>query len=138
MANSIPNITRWKEELMYGRLKKGFTEDESTKQIYQSDNYQIVSYPSIVNGKCNRGLKVELQHVNENDVFSESEIAIIKKYLPNYHIDHLQNVYPSKKAMKDGVKTNPMLDIFRLQQIQIELEEENILKKVKKSLDISK
>ena len=40
--------------------------------------------------------------------------------------------------MRKGVKLNPMLDIFRLQQIQIELEEENILKKVKKSLDISK
>ena len=136
MKNSVPIISKWKEQLMYSRLKNGFTKDESTKQIYQTDNYQIVSYPAIVNRKCNRGaLKVELQHISKGDKFSQSEIEIISKYLPNYHIDHLQNVYPSKKAMKDGVKTNPLLLIFKFQQIQIELEKENILQK---SLDILK
>ena len=132
MKNSIPSITRWKEELMYGRLEKGFTEDESTKQIYQSDNYQIAGYPAIVNGKITGNLIVELQHNNPNDVWNTTQIQIIKKHLPQAHFDKYNNVYPSSKVMRKGVKLNPMLDIFRLQQIQIELEEENILKIIQK------
>jgi hypothetical protein len=135
MKNSIPIISEWKEELMYGRLKKGFTKDESIKQIYQTENYKIVSYPAMVKGKITGNLIVELQHNNPNDVWNTTQIQIIKKHLPQAHFDKYNNVYPSSKVMRKGVKLNPMLDIFRLQQIQIELEQENILQK---SLDILK
>ena len=135
IKNSIPIISEWNEELMYGRIEKDFTKDESTKQIYQTENYKIVSYPAIVNGKITVNLIVELQHNNPNDVWNTTQIQIIKKHLPQAHFDKYNNVYPSSKVMRKGVKLKPMLDIFRLQQIQIELEQENILQK---SLDILK
>jgi hypothetical protein len=135
MTNSISIISEWKEELMYGRLKKGFTKDDSIKQIYQTENYKIVSYPAMVKGKVTGNLIVELQHNNPNDVWNTTQIQIIKKHLPQAHFDKYNNVYPSGGVMRKGIRLNPMLDIFRLQQIQIELEQENILQK---SLDILK
>jgi len=135
MTNSISIISEWKEELMYGRLKKGFTKDDSIKQIYQTENYKIVSYPAMVKGKVNGRLCIELQHNNCNDEWSSSQVEIIKRYLPKAHFDKRNNVYPSLAVQKKGIRLNPMLDIFRLQQIQIELEQENILQK---SLDILK
>jgi len=135
IKNSIPIISEWKEELMYGRLKKGFTKDDSIKQIYQTENYKIVSYPTMVKGKVNGNLTIELQQNNSNDEWSSSQVEIIKSYLPKAHFDKINNVYPSGGVMRKGIRLNPMLDIFRLQQIQIELEQENILQK---SLNILK
>ena len=135
MVNQILVVGEWKEELMFSRIEKGFSKDEATKQIYQTENYGIVSYPAINNGKITGNLIVELQHNNPNDVWNTTQIEIIRKHLPQAHFDKYNNVYPSSKVMRKGIKFNPMLDIFKLQQIQIELEQQNILEK---TLDILK
>lgn len=99
---------------MTGRLKKGYNVEISTKLIFRIDNYQTVSYPSILNRLPNGNSKIELQKVgdmecggrcrstNIND-WSEDEKKTIYSYFPNAHIDHLGNVYPSKKEMREGV-----------------------------------
>jgi len=92
---------------MTGRLKKGYNVEISTKLIFRVDNYQTVSYPSILNRLPNGNSKIELQKVgnmecggrcrstNIND-WSEDEKKTIYSYFPNAHIDHLGNVVFAK------------------------------------------
>lgn len=99
---------------MTGRLKKGYSPEISTKLIFRVYDYQTVSYPSILNRLPNGNSKIELQKVgdmecggrsrstNTND-WSEDEKKTIYSYFPNAHIDHLGNVYSSKKEMREGV-----------------------------------
>ena len=82
MVNQILVVGEWKEELMFSRIEKGFSKDKSTKQIYQTENYQIVSYPTLNNGKITGNVNVELQHNNPNDVWNTTQIEIIRKHLP--------------------------------------------------------
>ena len=93
MTNSISIISEWKEEVMIGRIEKDFTEDESTKQIYQTENYKIVSYPAIVNGKCNGRLRVELQHNDKNDVLYELELlSLTCKHLARAELKEMDRI----------------------------------------------
>ncbi len=120
------------ESPMTGRLKKGHSESVSTKVKFSTDDYQTVSYPTILNGLPNGNMKIELQKIgsmgdggrsrnkNVND-WSDSEKKLIYLKIPTAYIDSLGNVYPSKKEMRVGV--SPIESIRTFAKFQCIVEE---------------
>jgi hypothetical protein len=125
-------MTHLTESPMTGRLKKGHSESVSRKVIVSTDKFQTVSYPTILNGLTNGNMKIELQkkgsmedagrsRKNDIDDWSELEKQLIYSKIPNAYIDHLGNVYPSKKEMRVGV--TPIESIRTFAKFQSILEE---------------
>lgn len=107
---------------MTGRLKSGLNLNESTKcGIRLNDRYQVVSYPVVYKGSVIDSTKIELQRVgemndggrsrskNQNDWPIELQTYLLSK---GYHIDHLGNVYPNKKASRLGVPNSQATQLF--------------------------
>lgn len=107
---------------MTGRLKGGLNSNESTKSGVRLNNkYQVVSYPVVYKGSVIDSTKIELQQVgagpdggrcrskNNNDWPIKEKTEILSK---GYHIDHLGNVYPNKKASRMGVPNSEATKVF--------------------------
>jgi len=122
------------ESPMTGRLKKGLSESISTNVKFSTGDYQTVSYPSISNGLPNGNMKIEMQKIGsmedggrsrnkDGSDWSDSEKKLIYSKVPTAHIDHLGNVYPSKKEMRVGVSPIESIRTFvKFQSIVEELQ----------------
>ena len=107
---------------MTGRLKAGLNSNQSTKcGIRLNNKYQVVSYPVVYKGSVIDSTKIELQQVGEmgdggrcrskntNDWPIKLKTYLLSK---GYHIDHLGNVYPNKKASRIGVPNSEATKVF--------------------------